>query len=95
MFPLISNESMLGTPSTVTGNFIHFIKLKAPLHSFFQQNVGNNIQFWHYLEEKRAYCQTRASKRNELEMSIHRLQSKGQSQFSKQLRAKLSWNQEK
>ena len=33
----------LTPPSTVAGNFTHFIKLKSPLYSFFQQNFGNNI----------------------------------------------------
>ena len=75
MLPPISIESMLGTPSSVTGNFIHFIKLKFPLHSCFQQNIENDIQFRRYLEEKRDYCQTRASKWNEPAMSTQRLKS--------------------
>ena len=75
MFLPFSNESMLDTPSTVTGNFTHVIKPKSPLDSSFQQNFGNNVQFRSYLEEKRDNCQTKASKRNELEISVQRLEA--------------------
>ena len=60
----------------VTGNLTHFTKLKLPLYSSFQHNFRNNIQLRHYWEEKWDYCQTKASKRNELEISIQRLEAK-------------------
>ena len=73
----------------VTGNLTHFTKFKSPLYSSFQHNFRNNIQFRHYWEEKWDYCQTKASKRNELEISIQRLEAKRKITFYETVGCKI------